>query len=66
MGIGAMAVAMLRLPLTSVLLTSLFLQADGVELMPLIIVSVVVAHVATARLSPSAVDDGSGRADGTH
>ena len=65
MGIGAMAVAMLRLPLTSVLLTALFLQADGVELMPLIIVSVVVAHVATARLSPSAVGDGSGRADGT-
>jgi hypothetical protein len=66
MGIGAMAVAMLRLPLTSVLLTTLFLQADGLELTPLIIVSVVVAHVATARLSPSAVDDGSGPADGTH
>ena len=58
MGIGAMAVAMLRLPLTSVLLTSLFLQADGVELMPLIIVAVVVAHVATARLTPSALVDG--------
>jgi H+/Cl- antiporter ClcA len=53
MGIGAMAVAMLRLPLTAVLLTALFLQADGVELMPLIIVAVVVAHVATARLSPA-------------
>ncbi len=53
MGIGAMAVAILRLPMTSVLLTSLFLQADGVELMPLVIVSVVVAHVATARLAPS-------------
>ena len=52
MGIGAMAVTMLRLPLTSVLLTTLFLQADGVELMPLIIVAVVVAHVATARLTP--------------
>jgi hypothetical protein len=48
-----MAVAMLRLPLTAVLLTALFLQADGVELMPLIIVAVVVAHVATARLSPA-------------
>jgi H+/Cl- antiporter ClcA len=54
MGIGAMAVAMLRLPLTAVLLTTLFLQADGVELMPLIIVAVVVAHVATARLTPTA------------
>ncbi len=54
MGIGAMAVAILRLPMTAVLLTSVFLQADGVELMPLIIVSVVVAHVATARLTPPA------------
>jgi H+/Cl- antiporter ClcA len=53
MGIGAMAVTMLRLPLTSVLLTTLFLQGDGVELMPLVIVSVVVAHVATARLTPT-------------
>jgi H+/Cl- antiporter ClcA len=52
MGIGAMAVTMLRLPLTAVLLTTLFLQADGVELMPLIIVSVVVAHVASARFGP--------------
>lgn len=52
MGIGAMAVTMLRLPLTSVLLTVLFLQADGVTLMPLIIVSVVVAYVTAARLSP--------------
>jgi len=58
MGIGAMTVAMLRLPLTSVLLTALFLQADGVELMPLIIIAVVVAHVATARLSPSPVEGG--------
>ena len=53
MGIGAMAVAILRLPMTSVLLTAVFLQADSVELMPLIIVSVVVAHVATARLTPA-------------
>ncbi len=54
MGIGAMAVAILRLPMTAVLLTAVFLQADSVELMPLIIVSVVVAHVATARLAPPA------------
>jgi len=52
MGIGAMAVTMLRLPLTSVLLTTLFLQADGVTLMPLVIVAVVVAYVASVRLSP--------------
>ncbi len=52
MGIGAMAVAMLRLPLTAVLLTAVFLSADATQLMPLIIVAVVVAHVATARLTP--------------
>lgn len=54
MGIGAMAVTMLRLPLTSVLLTVLFLQSDGVTLMPLVIVAVVVAYVASVRLSPPA------------
>ncbi len=53
MGIGAVAVTILRLPMTSVLLTSLFLQADGVTLMPLIIVAVVVADVASARLTPA-------------
>ena len=52
MGIGAMAVTMLRLPLTSVLLTVLFLQSDGVTLMPLVIVSVVVAYVTSVRLTP--------------
>lgn len=52
MGIGAMAVTMLRLPLTSVLLTVLFLQSDGVTLMPLVIVAVVVAYVASVRLTP--------------
>ena len=53
MGIGAMAVAMLRLPLTAVLLTALFLQSDAIELTPLIIVSVVVSHVVTAHLTPT-------------
>jgi len=53
MGIGAMTVAMLRLPLTAVLLTSLFLQADGLALMPLVIVAVVVSHVVSARLAPA-------------
>lgn len=56
MGIGAMAVTMLRLPLTSVLLTVLFLQSDGVTLMPLVIVAVVVAYVAAVRLTPPAAD----------
>jgi H+/Cl- antiporter ClcA len=53
MGIGAMTVAMLRLPLTSVLLTALFLQADGLALIPVVIVAVVVSHVGTARLTPA-------------
>lgn len=53
MGIGAMAVTMLGLPLTSVLLTSVFLESDGITLMPLVIVAVVVAYVASARLAPA-------------
>ncbi len=53
MGIGAMTVAMLGLPLTSVLLASLFLAADAVTLMPLVIVAVVVSYVASARLGPA-------------
>jgi hypothetical protein len=52
MGIGAMTVAMLGLPLTSVLLASLFLASDSLALMPLIIVAVVVSYVASARLTP--------------
>ena len=52
MGIGAMSATMLGLPLTSVLLPSLFLQADALTLMPLVIVSVVVAYVTSARLAP--------------
>jgi len=52
MGIGAMTVVMLNMPLTSVLLTVLFLQADGLALMPLVIVAVVVAYVANAHLAP--------------
>jgi chloride channel protein, CIC family len=53
MGIGAMAVVMLGgLPLTAVLLTILFLQADALQLVPLVIVAVVVAYVAAAWLSP--------------
>ncbi len=52
MGIGAMTVGMLRLPITAVLLTSLFLGKDGIEVMPVVIVAVVVAHVITIRLTP--------------
>jgi H+/Cl- antiporter ClcA len=53
MGIGAMSAAMLGLPFTSVLLASLFLQADAVPLMPLVIVAVVVSYVTSARLLPA-------------
>jgi H+/Cl- antiporter ClcA len=53
MGIGAMCVVMLRLPLTSVLLATLLLQSDGLVVMPLVIVAVVVAYVASARLAPA-------------
>ena len=51
-GIGAMTVAMLGLPLVSVLLPSLLLLSDAVTLMPLVIVAVVTSYVASARLSP--------------
>jgi H+/Cl- antiporter ClcA len=51
MGIGAMTVAMLGLPLVSVLLPSLLLASDGVALMPLIIVAVVVSYVVSAHLA---------------
>ena len=53
MGIGAMCAVMLRLPLTSVLLATLIFSADGVAVMPLVIVAVVVAYVLSARLLPA-------------
>jgi hypothetical protein len=52
MGIGAMTVVMLGLPLTSVLLVDIFLSADSLALTPIVIVAVVVAYVASARLAP--------------
>jgi H+/Cl- antiporter ClcA len=53
MGIGAMCAVMLRLPLTSVLLATLLLASDGLQVMPLVIVAVVVAYVLSARLAPT-------------
>ena len=53
MGIGAMTVAMLGFPLTSVLIVAILLQADAVALLPLVIVAVVVSYVTSARLGPS-------------
>src|SRR4051794_6755015 len=47
MGIGAMCAAMLRLPLTSTLLATLLLGADGVSVTPEVVVAVVVAFVLT-------------------
>ena len=54
MGIGAMSCVMLTLPLVSVLLATLLLGADGIQAMPVVIVAVVVAYIATARLTPQA------------
>ena len=46
-GIGAMCTAMLRLPLTSTLLATLLLGADGVSTTPEVVVAVAVAFVVT-------------------
>ena len=54
MGIGAMCVAMLGFPLVSVLLATLLLMSDGLEVMPLVIVAVIVAYVGRAWLDPAA------------
>lgn len=52
MGIGAMCVVMLKLPLTSVMLATLLMFEDGLAVTPIVIVAVVVAHVVSARLAP--------------
>jgi H+/Cl- antiporter ClcA len=52
MGIGAMSVVMLKLPLTATMLATLLMGADGLAAMPVVIVAVVVAYVLTARLTP--------------
>ena len=57
MGIGAMSAVMLRLPFTSVLLATLLLASDGLEVMPLAIVAVVVAYVVSARLAPAPAEE---------
>jgi hypothetical protein len=53
MGLGAMSVVMLTLPLTSVLLATLLLFSDGLAVTPLVIVAVVVAYVISARIEPA-------------
>jgi H+/Cl- antiporter ClcA len=47
MGIGAMCAAMLRLPMTSTLLATLLLGADGLSVTPEVVVAVAVAFVIT-------------------
>jgi H+/Cl- antiporter ClcA len=50
-GIGAMTTGMLQLPLTAVLLTTLFFGTNGIEVMPLVIVGVVVSFVVSKWLA---------------
>ncbi|MFF3544078.1 chloride channel protein [Streptomyces platensis] len=57
MGVGAMCVAMLRLPMTSVLLATLLLGTSGLTVMPLVIVAVVVAYVVALRRTPVTAPD---------
>jgi H+/Cl- antiporter ClcA len=52
MGMGAMIVVMLGLPLTAVLITSLLLGSNAAAAMPLVIVAVAVAYVAAAWFTP--------------
>ncbi len=54
MGIGAMSIAMLGLPMVSTLLVALFLQTEGLALMPTVIVAVVVSYVVSAWIRPAA------------
>ncbi|WP_371484111.1 chloride channel protein [Kitasatospora sp. NBC_00315] len=53
MGVGAMCVAMLKLPMTAVLLATLLLGLEGLTVMPLVIVAVAVSYVLTLRLTPA-------------
>jgi H+/Cl- antiporter ClcA len=64
MGIGAMCAVMLRLPMTSVLLATVLLTSDGLAVMPVVIVAVVVAYVASAWISPAPAKKGTGSVPG--
>jgi hypothetical protein len=50
-GIGAMTAGMLQLPMTAVLITTLFLGSNGIKVIPLVIVAVVVSFVLTKWLA---------------
>jgi hypothetical protein len=51
-----MATVMLKLPMTATLLATLLLSSDGLSVVPLVIVAVVTAYVASAWL-PEAPSD---------
>ena len=53
MGMGAMTAAMLRLPMTAVLITTMLLGSDGFPVVPLTIVAVVVAYMGQLWLTPA-------------
>jgi H+/Cl- antiporter ClcA len=55
MGMAAMIAAVLRLPITSVLLGCLVLFSDGIAIMPVVIVAAVTAYVAATWLDPPAL-----------
>jgi H+/Cl- antiporter ClcA len=50
-GMGAMTTGILRLPMTSVLLTTLVLGANGIAVAPLVIVAVVITFVLQQQLN---------------
>ena len=52
LGMAAMTVVMLRFPLTAVLIATILLGSNGIEVMPLVIITVAVAYVTTAWLTP--------------
>jgi H+/Cl- antiporter ClcA len=64
MGMGATCAAMLQLPLTSVLLATLIMGADGLAVMPVVIVAVAVSYVASVRLAPRPAPSSPSPADG--
>jgi H+/Cl- antiporter ClcA len=67
MGIAAMSVAMLRLPLTSALLATLLLGSDGLSVIPEVVVAVAVSFVVTLALptpGPQRTDGEAERTEG--
>lgn len=55
-GMGAATVAVLRLPLSAVVIASLLAVKSGAGIEPLVIVGVVVSYIVSVRLSPPAPD----------